>query len=106
VRGSEFGENIPLSIAWQIAQNDQGLTLLPYDDRYDLAWIYELQNFYYASEQRFVNLLFTQSEPPDGNYGFTVSAAVHELDSIVATEHRLDGLYTAAARRAHAEFGV
>ena len=96
-----FPQNIPLGIAWQIAQNDRGLALLPYDERYKLAWIYQLQTFFVASEQRFVDTLLSPQEPAADNYYFAASSLAGQLGSIVATERQLDGLYTEALKSVH-----
>jgi hypothetical protein len=99
-----FRANVPLAIAWQIAQNDQGLTLFPYQDRYDLAWIYQVQSIYYGKEEQYENTLLNLSESPSGNYFFLVANASNQLQSIVAIEHQLDDLYTKALKQAKTEF--
>jgi hypothetical protein len=104
-RRRHFPENIPLGIAWQIAQNDRGLALLPYDERYDLAWIYQLQTFFFGSEQRFMDTLFSPQEPAGGNYYFAAMSLTNQLDQVVGTEHQLDDLYTSALRVAHQRYG-
>ncbi|MGB8265695.1 MAG: hypothetical protein WCE44_05200 [Candidatus Velthaea sp.] len=98
--------NIPLAIAWQIAQSDQGLTLFPYEDRYDLAWVYQLQAYYLESEQRYQNTLLSLSESPSGNYYFQVLNLSNQLHTVVSAERQLDALYTQAAARARTEFNV
>lgn len=101
-----FPENVPLAIAWQIAQNDQGLTLLPYDDRYDLAWIYQLQTIYYENEERYKNSLLSLSKPPDGDFSFEVANLTSQLHAVVLLEGQLDGEYTQALAKAKREFGA
>jgi hypothetical protein len=101
---THFSENIPLGIAWQIAQTDQGLTLLPYQDRYDLAWIYELQTFYIQAETRYESSLLNLTEPASGNYFLEAVNMSNQLGSVVATEKRLDDEYTKALAKAQKEF--
>jgi len=98
--------NVPLAIAWQIAQSDQGLTLLPYQDRYDLAWVYQLQTTYYQREERYENSLFGLVQSQNGNYFFQVLDMANQLRAIVATEKQLDATYTTALKRAKSEFKV
>jgi hypothetical protein len=100
----DFRENVPLDIAFQIAQGDQGLTLLPYENRYDLAWVYQVQTIYYGNEQRYQNSLLTLTPAPDGNYFFEIVDLSNQLASVVGTERLLDGLYTQALTRAKSEF--
>ena len=100
-----FPENVPLAIAWQIAQSDQGLTLFPYQDRYDLAWIYQLQTIYYQDEERYNNALFSLTMPADGNYFLNTINFANELQAIVSMERKLDGEYTQAIAKANREFG-
>jgi hypothetical protein len=99
-----FPRNVPLSIAWQIAQSDRGLTLLPYDDRYSLAWVYELQSIYYDAESRYSDSLLTLSEPPNGNYYFQIVDLTNQLSAVVATEQQLNQLYTQTLAKAKKEF--
>ncbi len=101
-----FRVNIPLGIAWQIAQNDQGLTLLPYKDRYDLAWIYQVQAVYYNAEQRYQNSLLTLTESPNGNYYFEATDLANQMHAVVAAEHQLDALYTEAIDESKKQFGT
>lgn len=101
-----FPENVPLAIAWQIAQTDQGLTLFPYQDRYDLAWIYQLQTIYYQDEERYNNAIFSLTRPADGNYFLNTVNFANELQAIVSMERKLDGEYTQAIAKAKSEFGV
>ena len=106
LRPSRFSVNIPLAIAWQIAQNDQGLALLPYQDRYDLAWVYQVQTVYYDAERRYENSILTIAEPANGNYYLQIVDLANQEQAVVRIEHQLDSLYAAALRRAHSEFGV
>ncbi len=99
-----FRENVPLAIAWQIAQNDQGLTLLPYQDRYDLAGVYQVQASYSQQEERLENSILTLAQPPNGNYFFMVLDLTNQMSSISLMEHRLDAYYTQALTRAKSEF--
>jgi hypothetical protein len=101
-----FRENVPLSIAWQIAQNDQGLTLLPYQDRYDLAWVYQLQSAYYQTEQQYRTSLLTLAESPNGNYYFQAGDLTNQIQSVVEVERQLDVLYTHEIKHLRDEFGV
>jgi hypothetical protein len=96
--------NVPLAIAWQIAQNDQGLTLLPYQDRYSLAWVYEVQTIYYQKQERFENSMLTLSESPSGNYFFQIADLANQMASVVNTEQQLDDLYAKAIQCAKTEF--
>jgi hypothetical protein len=102
----QFRLNIPLAIAWQIAQGDQGLTLLPYDDRYDLAWVYQLQDFYYQAELRFNNTMLTVSESPSGNYYFQAVNLLNQEQSVVATESTLMSLYSKTIAHLQKGFNV
>jgi hypothetical protein len=104
-RRRQFPENIPLGIAWQIAQNDRGLALLPYGDRYELAWIYQLQTFFVGNEQRFTDTLFSPQEPAAGNYYVAAESLTNQLDQLVGTEHQLDDLYTKALETARRQYG-
>ena len=97
---------MPLSIAWQIAQNDQGLTLLPYQDRYDLAWVYQLQSAYYQTEQQYRTSLLTLAESPNGNYYFQAGDLTNQIQSVVEVERQLDVLYTHEIKHLRDEFGV
>ena len=101
-----FPENIPLAIAWQIAQNDQGLTLLPYEERYGLAWTYQQQGIYYQDEERYLNSTLTLTKPPDGNAFFLVYNLVLQLRAVVAMEQQLDKQYTNMLARAKSEYGI
>lgn len=94
ILGTTLRTNVPLSVAWQIAQSDQGLSLLDYDDRYRLGWVYQLQSVYYQAEDRYKTSLLTVTEPPNGNYYFLVLDLANQEQSVVATERQLDGLYT------------
>ncbi len=98
--------NVPLAIAWQIAQTDQGLTLLPYQDRYSLAWVYQVQTIYYQKEERFDNSMETLSESPSGNYFFQIADLANQMAAVVSTERQLDDLYTKALQRAKTEFNT
>jgi hypothetical protein len=102
--GGQYRENIPLAIAWQIAQSDQGLTLLPYEDRYELAWVYQLQAVYYQAEERYQNSLFTVSAAPDGNYYFQAVDFANQAQEVIATESRLDDLYTTEIKHLRKQF--
>jgi hypothetical protein len=94
-----FGMNVPLDVAWQIAQNDQGLTLLPYDDRYQLGWIYQLQRIYIQAEDRYRESLLTISAPPGGNYYFEIVDLENQEHAVVSAETQLSGLYKRAIDR-------
>jgi hypothetical protein len=99
-----FSKNIPLAIAWQLAQTDQGLTLLPFSDRYDLAWLYQLQIEYYAAEQRYENSLLSFHDVAGGNYYIEMTDLTNQFLSVVASERLLDAAYTKAlteARQRH-----
>ncbi len=101
-----FRENVPLAIGWQIAQTDQGLTLLPYQDRYDLAGVYQVQDVYYQKEERYENSILTLAQPPDGNYFFLILDLANQMYAIVMTERQLDSQYTQALARAKSEYKV
>ena len=105
LRRANAETNVPLGIAWQIAQNDQGLTLFPYHERYDLAFIYQLQTFYYQREQRYDEMILSISEPPNDNFYFEVVDLANQLQSVVGVERQLDVLYTKALQRAASEYG-
>jgi hypothetical protein len=95
--------NVPLAIAWQISQNNQGLTLLPYDDRYSLAWVYQVQNVYNQRQEQYENSLLSLSESPSGNYYFQVVDMANQLGSVVGIERQLNDLYSQALKRAKTE---
>lgn len=97
--------NVPLGIAWQIAQNDQGLTLFPYHERYDLAFIYQLQTYSYQREQRYNEMILSISEPPNDNFYFEVVDLANQLQSVVGVERQLDVPYAKALQRAASEYG-
>ena len=99
-----FRVNVPLGIAWQIAQSDQGLTLLPYSDRYSLAWIYQFQTVYYNAEERVQSSLLNVTESPNGNYYFQALNLANQERSVVSAERQLDGLYTQAIKEAKQRF--
>jgi hypothetical protein len=103
-RAGAYRENVPLAIAWQIAQSDQGLTLLPYKDRYDLAWVYQVQTIYYEAESRYGTSLLTLTAAPNGNYLFEVVNLANQLHVLVSAERQLDTLYTATLARVKREF--
>jgi len=96
--------NVPLAIAWQIAQNNQGLTLLPFEDRYALAWVYQVQNVYNQRQEQYENALLSLSESPSGNYYFQVVDLSNQLSSVVGIERQLNDLYSQALKRAKTEF--
>jgi hypothetical protein len=96
--------NVPVAIAWQIAQNDQGLTLMPIGDRYSLAWVYQVQSVYYQEQEQYKSSLLSLTESPDGNYYFQVVDLANELASVVSVEHQLNDLYAEAIKRAKSEF--
>jgi hypothetical protein len=96
--------NIPLGVAWQISQNNQGLTLLPYDERYALAWVYEVQALYYQEQEQYDNALLSLSESPDGNYYFQVVDLANRMGSVVGIERQLNDLYSEALKRAATEY--
>jgi hypothetical protein len=98
LRKRKFSQNIPLAIAWQIAQADQGLALLPFDDRYNLAWVYQLQTVYYDAEQRFLNSLLTFHDVPGGNYFIEMAGLGNQLSAVVSAEQQLDDAYTKAIK--------
>ncbi len=99
LKGQAFRQNIPLAIAWQIAQSDQGLTLLPFEDRYDLAWIYQLQSVYYDAEQRLENSVLTFHDVAGGNYFIEMTDLANQLTAVVAAERQLDAAYSEAIKR-------
>lgn len=105
LRRANAETNVPLGIAWQIAQNDQGLTLFPYHERYDLAFIYQLQTFCYQREQRYNEMILSISEPPNDNFYFEVVDLANQLQSVVGVERQLDVLYAKALQRAASEYG-
>ena len=98
LRHANAETNVPLGIAWQIARNDQGLTLFPYHERYDLAFIYQ-------REQRYDEMILSISEPPNDNFYFEVVDLANQLQSVVGVERQLDVLYAKALQRAASEYG-
>jgi len=99
LRSRGFGVNIPLDVAWQIAQSDQGLALLPYKDRYDLGWIYQLQRYYFTAEDRYRTSLMTLSEPANGNFYFEIADLANQMGAVVLAERQLAGLYKTEIER-------
>jgi hypothetical protein len=96
---SAFGINAPLSVAWQIAQNDQGLSLLPYDTRYTLAELYQVQATFYEAEQRYGNSLLAIRPSPTDNYIVETIDLANQANVVVIAETQLDQLYTAALQK-------
>jgi hypothetical protein len=90
--------NLPLAIAWQIAQSDQGLTLLSFEDRYNLAGVYQLQEVFYEDEQRLGNTLYSFHDVPGGNYYLEMVTIANQMSAIVAAEQQLDAKYTEALK--------
>jgi len=100
-----FRLNVPLSIAWQIAQNDQGLTLLPFQDRYDLAWVYQLQTIYYGAEQRYQESILSFHDAPGGNYYAEAANLANQMTAVVLSERQLDDAYSRALKRSQQNIG-
>jgi hypothetical protein len=98
LRRANAETNVPLGIAWQSAQNDQGLTLFPYHERYDLAFIYQ-------RKQRYDEMILSISEPSNDNFYFEVVDLANQLQSVVCVERQLDVLYAKALQRAASEYG-
>ena len=96
---SAFGINAPLDIAWQIAQSDQGLSLLSYDTRYTLAEVYQVQATFYEAEQRYGNSLLTIRQSPTDNYFVETLDLANQANVVVSAETQLDLLYTEALRK-------
>jgi hypothetical protein len=96
---SAFGVDAPLNIAWQIAQGDQGLSLLSYDTRYTLADLYQVQATFYEAEQRYGNSLLAIRQSPTDNYFVETLDLTSQATLVVAAETQLDALYTDALRK-------
>jgi hypothetical protein len=95
----KFGINVPLDIAWQIAQNNQGLTLLSYDDRYTLAEVYQVQAAFSESERRYGNSFLSIPQSPTNNYYVEAVDLADQAYVVVLAENQLDDLYTDALRK-------
>jgi hypothetical protein len=96
---ASFGANVPLDIAWQIAQTDQGLLLLSYDDRYTLAEVYQVQAAFTESLKRLGNSLLSIPESPTNNYYIETLDLADQANVVVLGEAQLEALYTEALRK-------
>ncbi|HTA39832.1 MAG TPA: hypothetical protein VK760_12185 [Candidatus Acidoferrales bacterium] len=95
----EFGINAPLDIAWQIAQSNQGLSLLSYDDRYTLAALYRTQGVFYDAERRYGDTLLSIRQSPTDNYLIETIDLANQANVVVVAETQLDALYTDALKK-------
>jgi hypothetical protein len=77
---------------------------MPFDDRYSLAWVYQVQSVYYQEQEQYESSLLSLTESPDGNYYFEVVNLANEFGSVVGVERQLNGLYTETIKRAKSEF--
>jgi|GEM_PF-3222530 len=91
-----FGTNVPLDIAWQLAQSDQGLSLLSFDNRYTLAEVYQVQAAFYASEKQLGDSMLSIPQSPTNNYFIETLDLADQANVVVLGETQLDGLYTKA----------
>jgi hypothetical protein len=91
-----FGTNEPLDIAWQLAQDDQGLSLLSYDDRYALAQLYQVQSAFYLSEKRFGDSLLSLPQSPTDNYFIETLDLADQAAVVDLAGAQLDRLYSEA----------
>jgi hypothetical protein len=96
---NSFGTNVPLDIAWQLAQTDQGLSLLSFDDRYTLAEVYQVQAIFYASEKQLGTSMLSIPQSPTNNYFIEALDLADQANVVVLAESQLDGLYTKALRK-------
>jgi hypothetical protein len=98
------GLAIPQSMAWQIAQTSQALDLMPYADRARLTGLYDLQTFYFAQEQQYVDQLLAPSVPPDGNFLLVVASNQGRLQDVVNLETTLMHEYSRNAAQLRLQF--
>jgi hypothetical protein len=96
---NSFGTNVPLDIAWQLAQSDQGLSLLSFDNRYTLAEVYQVQAIFYASEKQLGDSMLSIPQSPTNNYFIEALDLADQANVVVLAETQLDGLYTKALRK-------
>ncbi len=94
-----FGLDVPLDIAWQIAQSDRGLSLLSYDTRYTLAEVYQVQASFYDAERRYGDSLLSIRQSPTDNYFIETLDLANQANVVVIAETQLDDLYTEALRK-------
>ncbi len=94
-----FGTNVPLDIAWQLAQGDRGLNLLSFENRYTLAEVYQVQAAFYASEKRLGDSMLSIPQSPTNNYFIEALDLADQANVVVLAENQLDGLYTKALRK-------
>jgi hypothetical protein len=91
---SKFGINVPLDVAWQIAQSSQGLSLLSYDDRYALAALYQEQGLFYDVERHYADTMLSIRQSPTDNYFIETLDLANQVNVVVAAETELDKQYT------------
>jgi hypothetical protein len=96
---NRFGTNVPLDIAWQLAQSDRGLSLLSFGNRYTLAEVYQVQSAFYASEKQLGNSMLSIPQSPTNNYFIEALDLADQANIVVLAETQLDGLYTDALRK-------
>ncbi len=96
---NSFGTNVPLDIAWQLAQSDQGLNLLSYENRYTLAEVCQIQAVFYASEKHLGDSMLSIPQSPTNNYFIEALDLADQANVVVLAESQLDGLYTKALRK-------
>lgn len=99
LRADRFGTNVPLDIAWQLAQSDQGLSLLSFENRYTLAEVYQVQAICYASEKQLGDSMLSIPQSPTNNYFVEALDLADQANVVVLAESQLDGLYTKALRK-------
>jgi hypothetical protein len=94
-----FSVNMPLDIAWQLAQSSQGLSLLSYDDRYTLAALYKTQGMFYEAEQRYGDTLLSIRQSPTDNYFIDTIDRTNQVNVVVKVETELDREYSEALKK-------
>jgi hypothetical protein len=94
-----FGINAPLDVAWQVAQTNQGLSLLSYDDRYTLGALYRTQDVFYDAERRFIDTVLTIRQSPNDNYFIEAVDLANQAKVVVVAETELDQQYVDALKK-------
>lgn len=81
-------------IAWRIAQTDQGLSLMFYRERTQVAEIYEIQSARRGALERYVQILSAPTLQPKDNFYFVALATYLALGDLVSAEDELGSQYT------------
>lgn len=84
------------TIAWQIAQNSDAVSLMDYAQRATLTRAYQEQAAFEALEQRYIDQLFSPSAASGGNFFYAAVAAQINLEDLVSLEGNLQRDYSAA----------